>query len=132
MIVNDPIADFINRIRNGQKARFDKVDIPASRMKINLARILKDEGYIRNFKFIKDEKQGILRVHLKYADSRQGAITGAKRVSRPGRRVYVGHGEIPRVMSGLGISIVSTSKGVMTDRQARKEHTGGELLCSVW
>lgn len=132
MIVNDPIADFINRIRNGQKARFDKVDIPASRMKISLARILKDEGYIRNYKLIKDEKQGILRVHLKYADNRLGAITGAKRLSRPGRRVYVGHGEIPRVMSGLGIAIVSTSRGVMTDRQARKEHTGGELLCSVW
>jgi len=132
MVGTDPIGDFINRIKNGQKARFDKVDIPASRMKASLARILKEEGYIKNYKFIRDDKQGILRIQLKYTEGRDAAITGSKRVSRPGRRMYVGHDEIPRVMNGLGISILSTSKGIMTDRQARKEHTGGELLCSVW
>ncbi len=132
MAVSDPIADFLNRIKNGQKARFEKVDIPASKMKASLSRILKEEGYIKNFKMIKDDKQGILRVHLKYTQNREGAITGIKRVSRPGCRVYVGHDEMPRILNGLGISIVSTSSGVMTDRHARKEGVGGELLCSVW
>ena len=132
MAVSDPIADFLNRIKNGQKARFDKVDIPASRMKANLARILKEEGYVKNYKLIKDDKQGIIRVLIKYGENREGAITGIKRVSKPGCRVYVGHDEIPRVMNGMGISIVSTSKGVLTDRQARKDGIGGELLCSVW
>ncbi len=131
-MVSDPIGDFINRIRNAQKARFDKVDIPASRIKANLARILKEEGYIKNYKFIRDDKQGVLRVHLKYGESREGALSGAKRISRPGRRAYVGHEEIPRILNGMGISIVSTSKGVMTDRQARKERIGGEVLCSIW
>ena len=132
MAVTDPIADFLNRIKNAQKARFDKVDIPASRMKSSLARILKDEGYIKNFKLIKDDKQGILRINLKYIEGREAAIAGAKRVSKPGRRVYVGHGEVPRVLNGMGVVILSTSKGVMVDREARKEHIGGELLCSVW
>jgi len=132
MVVTDSIGDFLNRIKNGQKARFDKVDIPASRMKASLARILKEEGYIKNFKFIRDDKQGIIRVQLKYTDTREAAIVGIKRISKPGCRVYVGHDEIPRIMNGMGISIVSTSKGIMTDRQARKENSGGELLCSVW
>lgn len=132
MLVTDPIADFLNRIKNGQKARFDKVDIPASRMKSSLARILKDEGYIRNFKLIRDNKQGILRINLKYGDTREGVIAGMKRISRPGCRVYVGHEDIPRVMNGMGIQILSTSQGIMTDRQARKDGIGGELLCSVW
>lgn len=132
MAVSDPVADFLNRIKNGQKARFEKVDIPASRMKLSLARILKEEGYIRNYKLIKDDRQGILRVQLKYGESRDGALVGVKRVSRPGCRVYVGHEEIPRVMNGLGMSILSTSKGVLTDRDARKEGIGGELLCSLW
>ena len=131
-MVSDPIGDFLNRIRNGQKARFDKVDIPASRIKASLARILKEEGYIKNYKFIRDDKQGILRVHLKYGESRDGALTGAKRISRPGRRIYVGHEEIPRILNGMGVSIVSTSRGVMTDREARKERIGGEVLCSLW
>jgi len=130
--VTDPIADLLNRIRNGQKARFDKVDIPASRMKTSIARILKEEGYIKNFKLIRDNKQGILRVHLKYDENREGSITGVKRVSKPGCRVYVGHDEIPRIMNGMGVAILSTSKGLMTDRQARKDVVGGELLCSVW
>ncbi len=131
-MVTDPIADFLIRIKNGLKARFDKVDIPASHLKSDLARLLKDEGYIKNFKLIKDKKQGIIRIHLKYADSRDPVIVGVKRISRPGCRVYVGHGDIPRVMNGLGIAILSTSRGVMTDRQARKDNVGGELLCSVW
>ncbi len=132
MMVSDSIGDFLNRIRNGQKARFDKVDIPASRMKANLCRILKDEGYIKNYKFIRDDKQGTLRVHLKYGEGREGALTGARRISRPGRRFYVGHEDIPKVLNGMGVSIVSTSKGVMTDRQARKEGIGGEVLCAIW
>lgn len=132
MAVTDPIADLLNRIKNGQKARFDKVDIPGSRMKTSIARILKEEGYIKNFKFIRDDKQGILRVHLKYVENRDAAIAGIKRISKPGCRVYVGNGEIPRILNGLGITVLSTSKGIMTDRQARKEHIGGELLCAVW
>ena len=131
-MVSDPIGDFLNRIRNGQKARFDKVDIPASRIKANLSRILKEEGYIKNYKFIRDDKQGVLRIHLKYGESRDGALTGAKRISRPGRRIYVGHEEIPKILNGMGVSIVSTSRGVMTDREARKERIGGEVLCSLW
>jgi len=132
MVVTDSIADFLNRIKNAQKARFDKLDIPSSKMKISLARILKEEGYIKNFKVIRDDKQGLIRIHLKYNETREAAMAGVKRISRPGRRVYVGHLEIPRIMNGLGITILSTSKGIMTDRQARKENTGGELLCSVW
>ena len=130
--MTDPIADFLNRIKNAQKARFEKVDIPASTMKASLAQILKDEGYIRNFKLIKDDKQGILRVHLKYGENREGVISGIKRVSKPGRRVYVGCEEIPRVLNGMGIAILSTPKGVLVDRRARQEHVGGEHLCSVW
>jgi small subunit ribosomal protein S8 len=132
MAVSDPIADFLIRVKNAQKARFDKVDIPASRMKAGIARILKEEGYIKNFKFIKDDKQGILRIQLKYADNRETAIVSIKRISKPSRRVYVGYTNMPRVMNGLGVTIVSTSKGLMTDREARKQRVGGELLCSVW
>lgn len=132
MMVSDPIGDFINRIRNAQKARFDKVDVPASRMKANLCRILKEEGFIKNYKFIRDDKQGILRINIKYGDGREGALAGARRISRSGRRVYVGHEEIPKVMNGMGISILSTSRGVMTDRQARREGVGGEVLCALW
>jgi len=132
MMVSDPIGDFLNRIRNAQKARFDKLDIPASRMKANLCRILKEEGYIKNYKFIRDEKQGVLRIHIKYGEAREGALVGAKRVSRSGRRIYVGHQDIPKIMNGMGISILSTSRGVMTDKQARKEGVGGEVLCAVW
>lgn len=132
MVMTDPIADFLTRIRNAQKARFDKLDIPASKMKASLARILKEEGYIKNFKLIRDDNQGVIRIHLKYGESRENIISGIKRVSRPGCRIYVGHDKIPRVLNGMGINILSTSKGIMTDRQARKEHVGGELLCSVW
>lgn len=132
MAVTDPIADFLIRIKNGQKARFEKVDIPASKLKTSLAKILKEEGYIRNYKILRDDKQGILRVNLKYTDPREAAINGMKRISRPGCRVYVGHKEIPKVLNGLGISILSTSRGIMTDRLAHQEGVGGELLCAIW
>jgi small subunit ribosomal protein S8 len=131
-MVTDPIADMLTRIRNAQMARFDKLDVPASRVKTGLARILKEEGYVRNFKLIRDNKQGVLRIHLRYDEHREAAIKGMKRLSRPGRRIYVGHDEIPRILNGLGIAVLSTSKGIMTDRQARAERMGGELLCSVW
>jgi small subunit ribosomal protein S8 len=130
--MTDPVSDFLNRIMNAQQVRYDKVDIPASKMKTSIARILKEEGYIRNFKLLRDGKQGMLRIHLKYDDKREALIRGLKRESRPSCRRYVGHDEIPKVLNGLGIAILSTSRGIMTDRQARSERVGGELLCSVW
>lgn len=132
MVMTDPIADLLNRIMNAQRARFDRVDIPASKIKSELARILKETGFIKQYKLIEDEYQGILRVHLKYDRDRGGAIEGVKRVSKPSRRVYVGRDEIPKVLNGLGVAILSTSNGLMTDRQARQAGIGGELLCSVW
>ena len=132
MSMTDPIADMLTRIRNAGHARFDKVDIPASRMKISLARILKDEGFIKNYKVIKDNRQGILRVYLKYGDQQQSLIQGLRRVSKPGRRVYAGSEELPRVQGGLGVAVISTSKGVVSDRQARKMQVGGEVLCEIW
>ena len=132
MATTDPIADFLNRIMNAQRARFDRVDIPASKVKGELARILREEGYIKNYKKIEDNYQGLLRVQLKYDQERSGAIAGVKRLSKPSRRLYVGYDEIPRVLSGLGITILSTSNGLMTDRRAREAKVGGELLCSVW
>ncbi len=132
MSMTDNIGDMLTRIRNGGKARFDKVDIPASRMKISLARIFKDEGFIKNYKVIKDNKQGILRVYLKYDDHNMPLIQRIERVSKPSRRVYAGCEELPKVQGGLGVAVVSTSKGVMTDRQARKLGVGGEILCQVW
>ena len=132
MSMTDNIGDMLTRIRNGGKARFDKVDIPASRMKISLARIFKDEGFIKNYKVIKDNKQGILRVYLKYDDRNQPLIQRIERVSKPSRRVYAGQAELPKVQGGLGVAVVSTSKGVMTDRQARKMGVGGEVLCQIW
>jgi small subunit ribosomal protein S8 len=132
MSMTDNIGDMLTRIRNGGKARFDKVDIPASRMKISLARIFKDEGFIKNYKVIKDNKQGILRVYLKYDDQNQPLIHRIERVSKPSRRVYSGVEELPKVQGGLGVAVVSTSKGVMTDRQARRLGVGGEVLCQIW
>jgi small subunit ribosomal protein S8 len=132
MSMTDTIGDMLTRIRNGGKARFDKVDIPASRMKISLARIFKDEGFIKNYKVIKDNKQGILRVYLKYDDQNQPMIHRVQRVSKPSRRVYAGCEELPKVQGGLGVAVISTSKGVMSDRQARKLGVGGEVLCQVW
>jgi len=131
-MITDPIADMLTRIRNGQRARFSQVDIPSSRLKVNIAKILKDEGFIKNLDVQPDQRQGILRVYLRYDDEANPLINGIRRVSKPSRRVYVRAREIPPVMSGLGVSILSTSKGLMTDRQARRENVGGEILCSVW
>jgi len=130
--MTDPIADMLTRIRNALMARQERVDIPASKMKVNLARILKDEGYIRNYKVFKDDKQGVLRVLLKYNNRNEPVIKGLKRESKPSRRVYVGRDDIPWVLHGLGIGILSTSRGILTDRDARQQNVGGELLCLVW
>ena len=130
--MTDPIADMLTRIRNALLARQERVDIPASKMKVSLARILKDEGYIRNYKVFKDEKQGVLRVLLKYNSQNEPVIKGIKRESKPSRRIYVGREEIPWVLSGMGLGILSTSKGILTDREARQQNVGGELICLVW
>ena len=132
MVISDPIADFLVRIKNAQKAGFDYVDIPASKMKLSIARVLKEEGYITGYKFIKDKKQGVLRVILKYDQNKTPVITEMKRISKPSRRVYVKCDKIPYILNGYGIAILSTSKGIMHDREARKQRLGGELLCSVW
>lgn len=131
-MMTDSIADMLTRIRNGGMAKFNEVDIPSSRPKVNIAKILLEEGYIKDFEIIKDKKQGILRIYLKYGSSEQGVIRGIKRISKPGRRVYVKKDKIPFMLSGLGIYILSTSKGIMSDKQARVSNIGGELLCSVW
>jgi small subunit ribosomal protein S8 len=130
--MTDPVADMLTRIRNAAKARFNSVDIPGSKMKIDIARILKDEGYIRNYKFIKDGKQGILRIYLKYGSGQESVIFGLSRISRPSRRVYLKGKDIKPVFNGLGTAILSTSKGLMTDRKARAENIGGEVLCNIW
>jgi len=132
MTLSDPIADMLTRIRNAVKAKFNSVDIPGSTLKVEIAKILKDEGYIRNYKFLKDGKQGILRVYLKYGGGQSNVVYGLKRISKPSRRIYVRSKDIKTVLNGLGISILSTSKGVMTDKSARKENVGGEILCNIW
>jgi small subunit ribosomal protein S8 len=133
MGMTDPLADMLTRVRNANKARHEKVDVPASNLKGNVIRILKDEGYIKNYKLIKDGKQGILRIYLKFeGETKKQVISSLKTLSKPGRRRYVGADEIPAVLRGLGLTILSTSKGVMTDKEARKLKVGGELLCSVW
>jgi len=132
MTISDPTADMLTRIRNAQKAKFNRVDIPGSKLKAELARVLKEEGYIRNYKFIKDKKQGILRLYLKYSDDNTPVILTLERVSKPSRRVYVRGKDVKSVYNGMGIAILSTSKGVMTDKQARKENVGGEVLCTIW
>ncbi|MFQ5842419.1 MAG: 30S ribosomal protein S8 [Thermodesulfobacteriota bacterium] len=132
MSMTDPLADMLTRIRNASSAKHDKADIPASRLKEAIAKILKDEGYIKNYKVIVDErKHGTLRIFLKYDADRRGVIN-LKRVSKPSRRVYVGRDEIPSVLKGLGISILSTPKGVLTDKEARRANVGGEVLCYIW
>ncbi|SLM27767.1 30S ribosomal subunit protein S8 [Desulfamplus magnetovallimortis] len=132
MAMSDPIADMLTRIRNGGKAEFAKVDIPGSKLKIEMARVLKEQGYIKNYKFLEDNKQGILRIYLKYTAERRPVIYGLQRVSKPSRRVYKKSKDIKPVLNGLGISILSTSKGLMTDKQARNENVGGEVLCHIW
>jgi small subunit ribosomal protein S8 len=132
MQITDSIADMITRIRNANSAKHDTVDVPASNMKKAIARILLDEGYIKSFQVIEDNKQGIIRINLKYGPNKSHVVTGLRRVSKPGLRIYMSCEDMPKVMKGLGIAIVSTSKGVMTDRQARKENVGGEILAFVW
>ncbi len=131
MQITDPIADMLTRIRNANNARHDTVDIPASKLKIAIAQILLDEGYIKSFQVLEGNYQGVIRITLKYL-GKEKVITGLRRVSKPGLRMYAGAEDLPKVLRGLGIAIVSTSKGVMTDKQARKEHVGGEVLAFVW
>ncbi|HCX90929.1 MAG: 30S ribosomal protein S8 [Deltaproteobacteria bacterium CG_4_8_14_3_um_filter_43_13] len=130
--MTDPFADMLTRIRNANKAKFKKVDMPSSNLKVSVAKILKDEGYIKNYKVIKDTKQGILTIYLKYDGENNTVIAGLKRISKPGRRVYVKKDKIPKVLTGLGINILSTPRGILTDKKARESNVGGELLCSVW
>ncbi|MFH0810584.1 MAG: 30S ribosomal protein S8 [Pseudomonadota bacterium] len=132
MGMTDPIADMLTRIRNAGTRRFEQVDIPASRLKTSIAQVLKDEGYIRDFKLVEEGKWGMIRLFLKHDAHGKSIIGGLKRVSKPGRRVYVPADSIPPVLGGLGVSILSTSRGLMTDRQARRGNIGGELVCSVW
>ena len=132
MALTDPVADFLARVRNAIHARHPKLDVPASKLKLELARILKEEGYIATFKAVEENGHKILRVYLKYGNNNESAITNLNRISRPGCRVYVGRNDIPRVLGGLGINILTTPKGVMTGREARKQGVGGEILCEVW
>jgi len=130
-MMTDPIADMLTRIRNAALIKAEKVDVPASRMKLEIAKILKEEGFIRAYKILKDKRQGILRLTLKYVDN-ENVISGLKRVSKPGRRVYVGGKEIPRVMGGVGIAILTTSQGILSDKSCRRDILGGEVICYVW
>lgn len=132
MSMTDPIADLLTRIRNGAMAKLQKVDIPSSNMKVGIVNVLKNEGFIKNYKLISDQKQGILRIYLKYIDESDSVISEIKRVSKPGGRRYVKSDGIPKVKQGLGIAILSTSKGLMTDKVAREAGLGGELICTVW
>ncbi len=132
MAITDPIADMLTRIRNASKARFSKVDIPSSAVKVEIARVLKDEGYIKNYKVTADERQGVLRVYLKYGANQAPALKSIVRISKPGRRVYVKSDAVKPVLNGLGTAILTTSSGVMTDKDARRKNVGGELVCKIW
>ena len=132
MVMTDPIADFLTRIRNANMVMHEKVEIPASKTKIALAEILKNEGFIKDYEQVEDGKQGIIRVYLKYGPNREKVISGLKRISKPGLKVYCKKDEIPKVLGGLGIAIISTSKGSVTDKEARKLGLGGEVICYVW
>lgn len=132
MQITDPIADMLTRIRNANSAKHPTVDVPVSKMKTAIADILKEEGYIRGYEIVDDGKQGMIRITLKYGANKEKVISGLERVSKPGLRVYAGADELPRVLKGLGIAIISTSKGIMTDKNARREHTGGEVLAFIW
>ena len=132
MLITDTIADMLTRIRNANSAKHPTVDVPASNMKKQIAQILVDEGYIKSFRVIDDDKQGVIRITLKYTENKSQVITGLRRVSKPGLRIYSNSKDMPKVMKGLGIAIVSTSKGIMTDREARKNNVGGEVLAFVW
>jgi len=132
MSMTDPVSDLLTRIRNATSVRHDRMDVPASKMKLEIAKILKQEGYIRTFKMIEEGPQGTIRIYLKYADDGEPVIHGLKRVSTPGRRVYRGVGELPKVRNGLGVAVISTNRGVVTDEQARGLQVGGEVLCEIW
>ena len=132
MTMTDPIADMLTRIRNANIVRHETVEMPSSTIKKEIAEILKREGFIRDAEFIEDSKQGIIRIFLKYGPNQERVITGLKRISKPGLRVYTKSNEVPRVLGGLGIAIVSTSKGVMTDKEARQSKSGGEVVCYIW
>jgi len=132
VVMTDPIADFLTRIRNANMVYRSTVEIPASRVKVALASVLKDEGFIKDYEVIEDNKQGIIRIYLKYGANKERVISGLRRISKPGRRVYARKDQVPRVLGGFGIAILSTSKGIMTDKQARKLGLGGEVICYVW
>ena len=132
MSMSDPIADFLTRIRNAGMVFHDKVEVPASRIKKELAELLKAEGYIKDVEYIADDKQGMIRMYMKYGPNRERVITGLKRISRPGLRVYAKKDEMPKVLGGLGIAVISTSKGIMSDKKARKEGLGGEVISYIW
>jgi small subunit ribosomal protein S8 len=131
-MMTDPIADMLTRIRNANKAKFEKVEIPASKIKVNIAKILKDEGYIRNFAVVNDNKQGILQIVMKYDGKGGTTISEIKRVSKPSCRTYVAKDAIPMIRSGLGLAILSTAKGIMSDKEARRQQVGGEVICTFW
>jgi small subunit ribosomal protein S8 len=132
MSMTDPVSDLLTRIRNATSVRHDRMDVPASKMKLEIAKILKQEGYIRTFKMIEEGPQGTIRIYLKYADDGEPVIHGLRRVSKPGRRVYRGAGELDKVRNGLGVAVISTNRGVVTDEQARGLQVGGEVLCEIW
>ncbi len=132
MTMSDPIADMLTRIRNAGKAKFSSVDIPGSNVKYEMAKVMRDQGYIKNYKIIKDSRQGVLRIYLKYDGNNDHVIFGLKRVSKPSRRVYVKKKDVRPLLNGMGTAILSTSRGIMTDKQARVENVGGEVLCNIW
>ncbi len=132
MQITDPIADMLTRIRNANSAKHETVDVPASNMKKAIAEILNEEGYIKSYQIIEDGKQGVIRIALKYGPNKEKVISGLKRVSKPGLRIYAGAEELPRVLKGLGIAVISTSKGIMTDKKARSQNIGGEVLAFIW
>ncbi|QDP38899.1 30S ribosomal protein S8 [Radiobacillus deserti] len=132
MVMTDPIADMLTRIRNANMVRHEKLELPASKLKKEIADILKREGFVRDYEFVEDDKQGVLRIFLKYGNNEERVITGLKRISKPGLRVYAKADELPKVLNGLGIAIVSTSKGVLSDKEARQQQIGGEVLAYVW
>jgi len=132
MSMSDPVADFLTRIRNAGTVYHDKVEVPASNTKKALAELMKKEGYIKDYELMEDNKQGVLKIYLKYGPNRERVISGLKRISRPGLRVYAKKDQIPKVLGGLGVAVISTSKGIMPDRQARREGLGGEVICYIW
>jgi small subunit ribosomal protein S8 len=131
-MMTDPIADMLTRIRNASKAKHEKVDIPSSKMKVEIAKILKEEGFVKNVKLVKDRRQGLIRVYLKYTEEEAPVLQGLKRISKPGCRVYTGNAAISKVLDGLGTAILSTPKGIQTGKQAKKDNVGGEVICHVW